>query len=376
MTQPKAPRETLLAACRGERLGQLPFGARIDLWYNYNAAHDSLPKQYRGFSMEDILRDLRIPFQRRHLTALKNIYHDMDVTETSEPPHVTTTFRTPVGTVSKKLMFTTHEGPWLGYEVEKLFKSPADYNAVRFVIEHTESVCDHEGYGAAVRAVGNDGIVLTSPVGLYCPVQTVMRELMGYETFYYELMDRPAQVEGLIEAVAELQRKQFAEGMKLDMPVMYVCGNWSDDIHTPVFRKYFIPWFREIVPLIHSHDRLAMTHIDGENKRLLPFFRETGIDVWEAWTPSPMTKVTTAELRQALGPSAVVWGGIPAILFEPTYSEDEFEDYIVNTLLREVGDGFRFIVGMGDNLPFDGVLQRVIRVQELLSEHARLPIAN
>jgi len=64
----------------------------------------------------------------------------------------------------------------------------------------------------------------------------------------------------------------------------------------------------------------------------------------------------------------------PAVLFEPSqYNDQEFDDYIKN-LFREIAPGNNFIVGMGDNLPFDADINRVGRVVELIDKYGRLPI--
>ena len=117
-----------------------------------------------------------------------------------------------------------------------------------------------------------------------------------------------------------------------------------------------------------------MAHADGENRRLLPFFKDTGIDVWEAWTPVPMTSVTNTEMRNAIGDKGIIWGGIPSILFEPTYSNEEFDQYVIN-MFKEIAPGYNFIVGMGDNLPFDGDIERVGRLVELVDKYGMLPIS-
>ncbi len=52
-----AQKQMILAAARGEPLDKLPFGVRIDVWYNYHSAHDTLPEKYMGWSQTDILRD-------------------------------------------------------------------------------------------------------------------------------------------------------------------------------------------------------------------------------------------------------------------------------------------------------------------------------
>ena len=365
-------KERILAAARGEHLDKLPFGARIDLWYNYNSGHKTLPDKYGGWDQTAVIRDQGAAAQIRYFSVVKEQYHDMEVIENNEPPYIKTEFRTPLGSVYKTMLFTTLEGPWIGYEAEKLFKSEKDYPVIEYVLQHTTSVLD-PGFSEVRRKMGDDGIVMTG-VGLWSPTQRIMREIMGFETFFYELADRPAKVESLIESMENLARKKYEVGIKADLEIFNICSNWSDDVHTPVFKKYFIPWFQEITEFLHSHGKLAMAHVDGENKRLLQFFNETGIDVWEAWSPAPMTSIHTAELRKALGDKGVIWGGVPSTLFEPTCSDAEFDQYIIS-LLKEIAPGYNFIVGMGDNLPFDGAIERVGRIVELIDKYGRLPIS-
>jgi hypothetical protein len=48
-------KQRILAAAWEQPVDELPVGTRIDLWYNYNSAHDTLPEKYRGWSSADIL---------------------------------------------------------------------------------------------------------------------------------------------------------------------------------------------------------------------------------------------------------------------------------------------------------------------------------
>ena len=86
-----------------------------------------------------------------------------------------------------------------------------------------------------------------------------------------------------------------------------------------------------------------------------------------------MNLVTTAELRKAWGNKVTIGGGIPALLSEPQYSDEQFDAYIKN-MFKEISPGYNFIVGMGDNLPFDGDIKRVARVAELIDKYGRLPL--
>ena len=365
-------KQRILAAARGEHLDKLPFGARIDVWYNYHSAHNTLPEKYKGWSQTDIVHDQGAGAQYRFFSVVKEEYQDMEVIERNEPPYIMTEYRTPLGTVSKKEIFDSSEGPWIRYEMEKIFKNENDYPVIKYIMEHIIPVDNFEAFNKVRDEVGEDGMVMTG-TGLWSPVQRVMREIMGYELFFYELADHPAKVEELIEVMKDLRRRKLKVGVECDLEIFNIDANWSDDIHTPVFKKYFVPWLREAVEFLHSKGKLSMVHIDGEMKRLIPMFLETGVDVAEAWSPAPMTSVTTAELRKAWGDKVTIWGGVPSMLFEPQYSDQEFDDYVIN-LFKEVSPGYNFIVGMGDNLPFDGKIERVGRLVDLIEKYGHIPV--
>ncbi len=365
-------RQRLLAAAHGEKLEKLPFGARIDLWYNYNTAHGTLPEKYKGWEQTAIIHDQGAGAQSRFHTVVKDKYDGVEVIEKNNPPYVETEYITSIGSVSRRTLFTTAEGPWIGYDTEKMFKSEKDYPVIEYILQHTTPVLDPD-FDKARSAVGEDGIMMTG-AGRASPAQRIMRDLMGFDKFFYELTDHPTKVESLFEVMKDMVRRQHELAIESDLEIYYIGSNWSDDVHTPVFRKFFIPWFQEITEFLHSHNKLTMSHIDGENRRLLPFLKETGIDIWEAWTPVPMTSVTNKELREAVGDKGVIWGGIPSILFEPNYSDKQFDQYVIN-MFKEIAPGYNYIVGMGDNLPFDGDIERLGRIVELIDEYGKFPIS-
>lgn len=48
------PRQRIRAAFRGEMPDVLPYVPRIDLWYNANSRPETLPKQHRGKTQDEI----------------------------------------------------------------------------------------------------------------------------------------------------------------------------------------------------------------------------------------------------------------------------------------------------------------------------------
>jgi hypothetical protein len=368
-----SPRDRILAAAAKQPVDKLPFGARIDVWYNYHSGHGTLPEKYQGWNMVDILRDQGAGAQVRHLRIWRVEYDNLELVKHEDPPYTTTEWRTPVGTVTQKTVFTPEEGPWIVYEIDHPFKSEKDYPAIEHILENTRLVPDLDEYAEKERIMGEQGIIVTG-MDLYSPMQQVMRYWLGYEQYFYELYDHPARVERLYELESALAQRKLEIIGDSPIPMPVICGNWSDEFHTPVFKKYFAPWLKEASDYLHARGKLTQVHIDGEMRRLVPFFPDTGVDVGEAWSPAPLTSITTAELRAAWGDRVTIWGGIPAVLFEPAqYSDAEFDDYVRN-LFKEVAPGANFIVGMGDNLPFDGDIERVGRVAELIDRYAKLPI--
>ena len=358
-------RQRIVAAARRQPVDRLPFGARIDLWYNYHQGHGTLPSKYRGWSMVDILRDQGAGVQLRHGVTWKREYHDVEVETIKDPPRTITIWHTPKGDVSMQTVFTPEEGPVNPYEVDYPFKGPEDYPVIEYILENTRLIPALEAYYEKERLLGEDGVVRTG--FHYSPMQRVMRYWIGFERFFYELRDHCANVEHLFELEKELGKQRIDILSRLPLEIPSVCGNWDDGFHTPVFHKYFTPWLKETSAYFHSIGKLTQVHADGEMRRLMPFFPQTGVDVLEAWSPAPMTSVTTAELSRVLGDKVTIWGGIPATLFGPQYTDEEFDDYM-KKLFREMVPGGHLIVGFGDNLPFDGKIDRIGRVVDLIEK--------
>jgi hypothetical protein len=382
-------RERVLAALRGEPADQLPYAIRMDQWYNWHLAHDTLPEEYRGWTAYEIIRDIGggiqshgyytpgAPIERRTRSMSRGLYRqelkgDIQVNVTRVDDTFTTEYVTPLGSVRTVEIFTPESEGGSSIESEHPFKSERDYPVLEYIFQNTEVTPDYEPYYAQERALGDDGLALAS-IGGYCPVHELMRVVMGYDRFFYELADNPGKVEGLLRTMEELEMKKARIMADSPAVTVQVAGNWTDSIHVPVFRKYMVPWFQRIGEVLHARGKLMQVHIDGEMKRLIPMFLETGIDVTEAFTPKPMTSVTPREIREAWGDRVTIWGGLPSVIFEPTYTDEEFDEFVLN-LFRDIKPGYRFIVGMGDNVPATAVFHRVKRVVELIGEHGRLPI--
>ena len=116
-------------------------------------------------------------------------------------------YKTPKGTVSTKLEYNRTEGYLSGYVIERLFKSAKDYPVIEYLIENASLVPDYEEYSKLAEQMGEDGVIMC---GLRCsPMQYIMRDMMGFETFFYERADNPDNEDLLYEVLNDLCQSQL-----------------------------------------------------------------------------------------------------------------------------------------------------------------------
>ena len=111
-------------------------------------------------------------------------------------------------------------------------------------------------------------------------------------------------------------------------------------------------------------------HLDGTVKGLLPKLIRSGFDAIEALTPKPGGDLDVEEIRNlADGSSAILWGGVPGIMFSPPYTWQQMESHVRR--LIDCWRGRPFILGVADQVPPDGDIQFCRRIAEMIREAYR-----
>jgi uroporphyrinogen-III decarboxylase len=323
--------------------------------------------------MWDIVRDLGGGLYHPFLMIFSERFHNVEVKVYEQGREKLTEYKTPLGTVSTKHVLTSAmAGALQPYQTEYMLEQADDYDVVEYIIENTKLTPNYNEFLELEDEFGEDGVVFADSGN--APIHRLMRDLMGYERFFFELHDHPAKVERLLD-ILTCQSKEVQE-IAADSPadIIRIGGNFSDAVTSPpLFAKYFVPYFQEFSMLMHSRGKIVVSHTDGEMKRLLSLFLKTGIDVAEAFTPTPMTNCTLTEARETWGDKITIWGGVPSIFLCDGFSDEEFESYMLN-LFKEIAPGNNFILGLGDNLPADGQLERLARIADLVDKYGEYPI--
>lgn len=372
-------RSDALKALRGQRPEHIPFIARMDLWYNYHHSKGTLPHPYERASLWDIQRDLGIGvlgfgvwirgFYRLEYTGGVELHSHWQGNEE------TTEIITPHGTLRSRAVIseTMRAADVTPLHTEYPFKSAADYDALQYLFEHTRVVENYDEYGTYLARIGDDGLSL--PYTSWVPMHLLMKDYIGYNQFYYELYDHLPQLEQVAAAVTEVHLDMVRIGAGSPAPVIEVGGNYDQAMTPPpIFRKYFLPFYQQAVPILHAAGKVVALHGDGDmGTELLKLLRETGVDVVEALTPQPMTTIDVRQARKLWGNEVTLWGGLPAILMTNTYTDVQVEAFLED-LFAAVAPGERFILGFGDNVPTDGLFSRILQVTEFYHRHSRYPI--
>jgi len=167
----------------------------------------------------------------------------------------------------------------------------------------------------AEEAIGEDGVfaLTLNP----SPIQALIEEECGMETFYYLMQDEPALMERLIGAMYEKRRQEYRIAAESHYSLVIPVENTSTRLVSPSFyRKYSLEHMTEFARAMHSHGKKAIVHMCGHIRDLLPDFREAGIDGIHMLTDPPVGDCPFEMALQALGEEAILMGVLATDVFQ------------------------------------------------------------
>jgi hypothetical protein len=99
---------------------------------------------------------------------------------------------------------------------------------------------------------------------------------------------------------------------------------------------------------------------------------DAGFKFIEAMTPAPVGDLEVGQWADWVGPGnrTVFWGGLPGVYFTEQVSDPEFERH-TKAVLEVMRSDTRYVLGVADQVPPDGLERRVRRVAELADEFGR-----
>jgi len=276
-------------------------------------------------------------------------------------PRVRNVHETPVGTLTD----VREPAGFTSWRIERMFKGPDDYKALRFLVDDRRYEPNYEPFAAAERDFGHDaifraGIALT-------PLHEIMIHWMGVEAFAIEWLERRDEILSLYDAIAAQHREIFPLVAKSPASHANYGGNEVPEVMgIERFEKYVIPLYNEAAEVFHEHGKLIGAHLDGNNKPWAHLVAASGLDYVEAFTPAPDTDMTVAEALEAW-PGKVLWINYPSSVH---LSSIEVIEQTTRELIHQAAPGARLIIGITEDIPKDRWQQNMLAISRVIREEA------
>ena len=389
-------REQMLGAITGRPIDRIPWVPRMDLWCIANRARGTLPRgldaganevgisAYLGVACHALGADHTVPrtpqqfalmgigFETHPDFPYRLVLHDLPIKVTGTLDQMTSVITTSRGDVTTRMEWT-EEMRRAGISVpivkKQLVQSPADLDVVAEIFEHIEVVPNPAGYAAYRERVGDRGLAVAQGPAQASPAHLMLHDLLSMENFFYLWADDRAAISAFARRLDPFYEALLAALTQCDAEVIWWGANFDKNITWPAFFEgEIVPWLRRASERLHEAGKLLLSHTDGENLKLLPFYPSAGFDIAQSVCPYPMTSLTLREIREGLAANQALWGGIPSVvLLRDSMADDAFEAFLEG-LSEQVGTGHRLILSVSDMVPPDADLGRLRRIGERIEE--------
>lgn len=352
-------RERLRAAYRGQRVDRMPWAPIID-----GTTMRDFPSPIRERGPFRFIADLGGDVLCRGGAPYRTVTEDVETAQGTVGNRRWVEHRTPVGTL-REVLQQTASGQW--HHVEWPIKSPEDLPTRRFVCEHTRHEPDASAYDRLLAEIGDLGIV--APHVPATPVQELLQVGMGVEGFLLALYDHRAAVEDLMARMHALNLQSYKIVAASEVEVAILCENTSTRMISPaLYERYSLGHVRDFVDVMHRHGKVAVVHMCGHIRALLPLIARTGLDGIDALTPPPTGDTTPSEAWEAIGRHLVVHA-----VWDPTLwltcREEDLEQNLLAAL--EGVRGERYVLCTGADGLAGIPVERFEAVARLIRQHDR-----
>ena len=351
----------------GRANGKIIWQPRVLAWFtDRQFAKQPLPAPYTGMTEPELYQSLG---------CSNRIYDYRDCFIHVDPPQVKreqkeidamrtlSTIITPVGSITE-LARKSDNSWWLHYE-KHWIETQEDMKVATWLYDHADWRWDQDMYDRVCEQWGRLG----APT-MFMPrvsIQHLYLDMMGVERTIYALHDWKDTIDDFFRALHGYHLRLI--DIINASPIMLI--NYGDNLHCAtlspkLYEKYVLPFYLERSDRLHTAGKFISSHWDGDTKALLRYAKSSGLDAIEAITPKPQGDVTLEEMKDALGDEIYLLDGIPAVLFNSTYSEEELIECTEKVIKLFAP---KLILGISDELPAIGDIERIRIVGKMVDDY-------
>lgn len=391
-------KERILATLNGQPTDTLPYVPRLDIWYNANLRNGTLPDKYKNATLRELTDDLDLGYhaiipdfqdfinpEEGDLDVGLGIYHLKNHPyriklhnvrrsyERRGDGELHVLYETPKGNITTTVVHNKDmkkNGILLYAIKEHAIKSMDDYAAVAYILQNAEVIPNYENYIRFQRDyVGDRGVAVALAAMWASPGHYLIKELMAFDTYYYEQFDNPDEMDEFVEQITPFCNKLFEAALNSPAEIILSGANYDISLTAPsMFKEYIVPDLKEQTRRAHAAGKFLVTHTDGENSGLMELFNEAEFDIADSICPSPMTRVSLEDARRIFNGKKTIWGGIPSIsVLEDSMDDLTFARYI-DQKFENLGNGDHLILSIADTVPPAAKFDRILYIQKKARE--------
>jgi hypothetical protein len=220
---------------------------------------------------------------------------------------------TPVGAIQSVTVNSVRAPRLQEWPCEYWVKTPADYNVLRWIVEHTEVRPQPHEFAAAEERAGDSGVGVV--LGGRSPALTIQIDYAGGLQFGLDLARGVDELFALYDAekalFVELNRVVAAG------PGTFVtwCEQLTIDMLGPVrYAELLLPVYQEVVPLYEAAGKRVLVQYDGRLKAAAGLIARAPFHIIEMITEPPEGDMTLDQCRAAW-PDKALWANINVGLY-------------------------------------------------------------
>ncbi len=190
--------------------------------------------------------------------------------------------------------------------------------------------------------------------------------LRGMEAFITDLALQPELAQAILDRILgylipALERLCREAGETFD--IFYIaddfCTALGPLVSPTMFRQFILPYLRQLVDIVHRHDKKFLLHTCGAVRPLLPDIIDAGVDILEPIQTSAVG-MAVEELKRDFGDRLTFYGSIDLIKVLSRGTPAEIRAEVLKNFLA-LGTNGGFIVGPGHtyiqpDVPLENIL--------------------
>lgn len=193
--------------------------------------------------------------------------------------------------------------------------------------------------------------------------------LRGMEALLVDMLEAPAFVDNLLDALLAFSLAMIAEFVKYDIDGILFGEDWGQQrglIFGPkLWRRFIKPRIAQMYAATQRAGKAVLIHSCGKVQELFPELIDLGLDVFNPFQPDVMDPY---EMKKLYGDRLTFYGGVSVQQLLPHGTPQAVRDE-VRRLMEKVGKDGGFIIGPSHDMPGDIAIENMVAFIEAVREH-------